>query len=144
MAGREKRRIAAELLALSSVDSVNETEISMDDTVNFHAVHVSVGIEPVSSTANAKGVVVLYTRAKGESAITPTVSNLNIESNSAQIWAVQFWAASNESPTTVLLAPKTSRNVPKNGFVGVAVSAHGITSGSVSYSVLLTGHERQI
>ena len=144
MVGKEKRRVVSELFSLSSVDSVNTTELSLEDTVNFHSVRVSVGIEPVSSTANAKGVVVLYKREAGETAIVPTIANLNNELDVSQIWAIEFWAASNETPIVVRLSPKTSRNIGKNGFVGVAVSAHGITAGSVSYSVLLTGHERQI
>ena len=144
MKGRERRRIAVENFALSSVDSINLTSIAMQDTVNFHSCRVSVAIEPQTAGANAKGVVVLHTIEKGQGGINPTITELNAERDLGQVWAIQFWAASNETPAHVLMAPKTSRNVPKDGSVGVTVSAHGITAGSVAYSVLLTGHERQI
>ena len=145
MAGKERRRIQTDFATIAGVDTIIGPQIVMEDNVNAHSLRASISITPVSIDANASGHwSLIVVEETGPTGFSPTIANINAETLTNQVWAIGTWNASNQSPFTINIAPKTSRNIPKNGRLILRCLHHIVSSGSVEYLLTLTCHVRQI
>ena len=111
------------------------------EEVNFHNIWASFGMEPTTADANANGQWVLYIIPKSTSgAPVISISALNLEVFNFDIIACGTWTASNQTPFTMIINPKTSRTIEAGGRLTLSVRVEGATAGNVSPNLSLCAH----
>ena len=144
MVGKERRRVQATQNAIA-VGASGFTDITVDDTVNMHAIRASVAIEPDAADANAHGTWVLESKVEqGGVFLDPTLANINLEQRTQSVIAIGSWACSNQTPYMFEVAPKTSRNLSRGGVLRLSVNVQGLTAGNLIVTTVLTCFVRQM
>jgi len=99
-----------------------------DRAHNVHGLRVDINIESEAMEANANGnwaVYLLPGSAITASSLSETWSQWADETVSQYLWGHGLWMASNQTPFHTTFAPKTSRNITKNGRIFVKVWVEG-------------------
>ena len=144
MVGRTtKRMFFADDTQTTAGDQDNlEYEVEHGNKVNCSNIWWDFTVEPENADANAQGVWVLY--AINTDAIdftTPiwNTGNLADQSLAGVVIAWGVWSCSNQSPFNLHpQTTKTTRNLRREGRLGLSVRSFGITAGNLSILSSLT------
>ncbi len=108
------------------------------DKVNCSNIWFSFTIEPENADANAQGSWVLFANNREEADIDWTDANLNDDTLNQLVIAAGVWSASNQTPITCSKsAGNISRNIRKDGKLGLTIKQTGITAGLSSIRGML-------
>jgi len=97
-------------------------------------------MEPQDVDANAQGAWVMYILRENANFVNFTDVVINGESNNAIIIACGVWSASNQSPHTLVINPKTSRTLQAGDRLVLGIYTSGVSAGLVSNRMMLCAH----
>ncbi len=103
-----------------------------DTVVNVHGYRASFSIEPEVADANSNGIAAIWVLPGGviQNADMPNSYGLfGDEKFAPYLWGLIPWTASNQTPFTWEFAPKTSRNIQRDGRILFQIFVQGTTSG---------------
>ncbi len=136
----ERRRIHA-VTGTSGAGGTADVIATIDESngVNAHGLRWRFAIEPENTDANANGTYALMCLPRQSTAIPSiTINALELEADNPAIWAVGVWIASNQTPFTLEIAPKTTRNCPAGTRIVGRISFSGVSAGVVRQNQTMT------
>jgi len=117
-----------------------EAPTSPREEINYHNIWGSVTMEPQTADANAQGTWVMYILRENANFVNFTDVVTNGESNNAIIIACGVWSASNQTPYTQVVNPKTSRTLQPGDRLVLGIFTTGVSAGLVSNRMMLCAH----
>jgi len=136
-----QRRRVHFITAAAGVGVVHLITALVDESngLNVHGLRASFIVEPENADANANGSWALWCLPRETTAVpTTTVAALEVEGDNNVMWACGVWAATNQTPAIIDIAPATSRNCPQGTRIVLAVNPEGISAGNVRVRQCIT------
>ncbi len=121
----------------------NFIDIAFDkgQVVNVHGFRMEMILEPQDADANANGILGIYVLPGGviqNGDLPQTFGDFGNEDVAPYLWGIMPWAASNQNPSTLKFAPKTTRNIQAGGRIVIDLRVDGISAGLVRQRTVIT------
>ncbi len=129
----QKRIQAFDDTLVAGASSTFTMQQSYDFDCNCHGVMVDiwVGANAAGQTAFAFGHWALTVKQRGSTSLPAvTTSALLAELDNPIIWAVGTWMA-NQNPVPIIIAPRTSRNIPKGAKLSLTIGSSALSAFTV-------------
>jgi len=138
---KSKRRIELATGVPGIGNSFIDIDFDKGQVVNVHGFRMENIIEPQDADANANGIIGVYVLPGGlvqNSDLPTTLATFGDEDSAPYLWGIIPWAASNQTPSHVVFAPKTTRNIQAGGRIVVNLRTEGISAGNVRQTTVIT------
>jgi len=124
---------------------VSVSFIDMDfiegQAVNIHGLRCETSLEPENADANANGMWAVWLLPGGviqNSDLPATFGAFGNEDFAPYLWGMGPWIASNQTPTNIIFAPKSTRNIQNGGRVVFEILINGVSAGLVRHNTMIT------
>jgi len=123
--------------------SLNYIDVDFDkgQAVNIHGLIAQSALEPQDADANANGLWAVWVLPGGviQNADLPqSFGDFGNEDFAPYLWGMGPWIASNQTPTNIHFAPKSTRNMQAGGRVVFQILINGVSAGLVRHNTTVT------
>jgi len=138
---KQKRRIEVATNNPGISNNFIDIDFEHSTEVNVHNFRVESVFEPEDADANGNGIWAVWVLPGGmiDNADLPTTfGGFGDEDRGPYLWGMGVFACSNQTPATILFAPKTSRNIQRGGRVVFQFRINGLSAGLMRHNSVIT------
>jgi len=144
---KNKRRLEVSTSTAGVTNNFIDLEFVNDAMVNLHGYIAQFSIEPQDMEANSNGiwaVWVLPNNTIQNSDLPTTYGEFGNEDRSQYMWGYGPFNASNQTPYTMMFAPKGTRNMARDSRVVLQIFIQGVSAGVNRLNTTQSGFVTQV
>jgi len=139
---KQKRRIEVATGTSGVANNYIDIDFEHSTEINVHNFRMMSSVEPEIGDANCNGIWAVWVLPSGlvQNADLPTSFGAFGDDSKygAYLWGMGVFTASNQTPATWEFAPKTSRNIQRDGRIVYHLLFAGVSSGLVRHNTCIT------